>query len=143
MDHQINRIPPAMAVGSYITYSITATRDVGVVSACKDVGCGAWRNGWETAVDEATELGKAQAAYIRQKSGRTFKELHTDFLTVFRFDSGQRCFAEHKTKPDVLLKRGGDFRQNLGVIQRFTRGIDWADDFREHQSKISDQIQKG
>ena len=143
MNQQIKRIPPAMEVGSYITYSISATKDTTVVSACKDVGCGAWMKGWETAVDEATELGRTQAAYIRQKAGRTFTELRSGTLTVFRFDSGQRCFQEHRTKPDVLLKRGGDFRQNLGVIQRFTRGIDWADDFREHQDKINTQIERG
>jgi len=132
-----------MPVGDYITYSITATRDVGAVSACKDVGCAAWRNGWETAVDEATDLGKSQAAYIRLKAGRTFTELHTAGMTVFRFTSGQRCFAEHRTKPDVLLKRGGDWRANLGTIRRFTNPMDWADDFREHQSRVNEQIEKG
>lgn len=151
----INRsIQPAMPVGDYVTYSITATRDVAVVSACKDVGCAGWRHGWETTVDERTDLGKGQAAYIRQKSGRTFTELHTAGLTVFRFSSGQRCFAEHRTKPDIFRKNNGDWRTNkydrngvfvaeAGTIRQYTRVADWVDDFADHQGKINDQIQKG
>jgi hypothetical protein len=136
-------IQPAMEVGSYITYSISATRDVAVVTACKDAGCQAWAKGWETSVDEHTALGAQQAAYIRRKAGRTFTELHAGALTVFRFEPYQRCFAEHRTKPDVLLKRGGDFRQNLGTIRRFVNGGDWANDFAEHQDKINTQIERG
>ncbi len=52
-------------------------------------------------IDESTDLGREQAAYIRQRSGRSFREMRTavgpDALTVFRFDSGQRCFADHIT----------------------------------------------
>src|SRR5881296_3201680 len=144
----INRsIQPAMPVGDYITYSVTATRDTAVVSACKDVGCVGWRYGWETGVDERTDLGKAQAAYIRRGAGRTFTELRSGDLTVFRFSSGQRCFAEHRTKPDVLRKNNGDFRTNkydrngvfvaeTGTIRQYTRVVDWVDDFQEHQGKI-------
>jgi hypothetical protein len=51
-------------------------------------------------VDERTELGKGQATYIRTQSRRTFRESPTaEGLTVFRFDSGQRCFQEHQTRP--------------------------------------------
>lgn len=153
--HSPFRIPPSGRMGDYITYSINATPDVGVVAACKDVGCQAWARGWETYADEATDLGRSQAAYIRLKSRRTFTERRTgDGVTVFRFESFQRCFADHRTKPDMLLKSNGDFRTNwldedgvyrmqLGGIRRFARVQDWTEDFQEHQGSRADDQQKG
>lgn len=146
MGHEPFRLPPIGPPGAYITYSITAGRDTTVVAACKDVGCQAWAHGWETTVDESTDLGKHQAAYIRHKSGRTFAEKRTDAgLTVFRFESFQRCFAEHRTKPDVFTRRDGDWRGTPcgGQVMRHTRPQDWVEDFQEHEGFLADQRQKG
>jgi hypothetical protein len=66
-------------------YIVRMPRDTTVVAACADVGCEAWRLGWETLVDERTPLGRAQGAYIRHQSGRTFAELADAGITVFRF----------------------------------------------------------
>ncbi len=145
MTAQPSRITPVGNVGDYITYSIRAGRDTGVVAACKDVGCQHWAHGWETAVDEATDLGKAQAAYIRQKAGRTFTEQRTAAgLTVFRFEAFQRCFAEHKTRPDVFRRRDGDWRGNpTGQFRQHVRAQDWIDDFQEHEGSLADERQKG
>ncbi|MEU8362319.1 hypothetical protein AB0C27_40505 [Nonomuraea sp. NPDC048882] len=113
-------------------------------AACEQVGCAAWRHGWETKVDEGTPLGQAQAAYIRQQSGRTFREQRTgEGLTAFRFEPGQRCFAEHRTRPETYLVRGGDWRQNLGLIRQHQRPADWVEDFSLHQDGLSEQQRKG
>ncbi|MFD5419501.1 hypothetical protein ACFWJT_15930 [Streptomyces sp. NPDC127069] len=145
MQPHVNRLPPAHAVQAYQTYSITQKPDVLVRAACQQVGCTAWLRGWTTNLDEATELGRRQAAYIRTHSGRTFREQRTAAgLTVFRFDSGQRCFAEHKTRPEIYGVRDGDWRGNpTGRARTHQRPSDWVEDFGEHQLRIADQQQKG
>jgi hypothetical protein len=142
---QVNRLQPAMDVGAYQTFAISAPRDVTVVAACEQVGCAAWQFGWESKVDEATQLGQEQAAYIRQTSGRTFREMRTEAgLTVFRFEAHQRCFAEHRTRPEIYLVRDGDWRGNpTGRRRMHERPADWVEDFGEHQQRIADEIEKG
>lgn len=140
----LNRITPAAPAGAFVTYRIVSPADRAVRSACEEVGCEAWRHGWETQVDEGTPLGQAQASYIRAQSGRTFRESRTgDGLTVFRFESRQRCFAEHRTRPEFYSVRGGDWRQNLGLIRQHRAGADWVEDFAEHQDRIARQIERG
>jgi hypothetical protein len=140
----LNRVEPAAPASAYQTFRIISPPDRSVRTACEDAGCLAWRNGWETKVDESTELGRAQAAYIRQRSGRTFREMRTtEGLTVFRFEPGQRCFAEHRTRPEIYAVRGGDWRQDRGLIRRHTRAADWVEDFAEHQQRIADQTRRG
>lgn len=141
----VSRIDPAMPVGAYQTYSITSRPDRAVVAACEQVGCAAWRNGWESTIDERTDLGKQQAAYIRQRSRRTFRELKTAAgLTVFRFEPGQRCFAEHKTMPEIYAVRDGDWRGNpTGRRRMHQRAADWVEDMAEHTQRIADQREKG
>lgn len=141
---RMTRIAPAAPVGAYQTYQVSSPGDRVVRVACELVGCRAYLYGWDTAVDERVALGAGQAAYIRRESGRTFRELRRgDGLTVFRFESGQRCFAEHRTRPEHYLVRAGDWRQHLGGIRRHSRAIDWVEDFGEHQQSIADQQERG
>lgn len=136
---------PQVPVRAYQTYSIVSPTDRTVVAACEQVGCAAWRNGWESTIDETTDLGKRQAAYIRRESKRTFREQRTAAgLTVFRFEPGQRCFAEHRTRPEIYAVRDGDYRGNpTGRARRHQRPQDWVEDFGEHQQRIADQREKG
>lgn len=113
-------------------YVVKFRRDTSVRTACEDVGCEAFRNGWETVCDERTPLGREQADYIRKKSGRTVTEL-SGTPTVFRFDPGQRCFAEHRTRPATFLA-GGRQVPTLG---------DWTGDLEEHVQRLEDQARKG
>ncbi|MGH3381365.1 MAG: hypothetical protein ACRDP6_42200 [Actinoallomurus sp.] len=140
------RIIPAHKSGAYQTYSVSSPRDTTVKAACEQVGCAAWMYGWETPVDESTELGRQQAAYIRTQSGRTFREMPRageDSLTVFRFESGQRCFANHQTRPESYAVLAGDWRMSGGVLRRHTRGADFVEDFGLHQQRIADQQKEG
>lgn len=141
----INRIPPNLPVGAYQTYSISARRDTTVVAACEQVGCAASQYGWETKVDESTDLGRQQAQYIRQESKRTFREQRTgDGLTVFRFDAHQRCFAEHRTQPEFYLVRDGDHRGNpTGRRREHTRPADWVEDMTENQGRLIELQERG
>lgn len=131
---------------SYQTYSITQPTDRTVVAACEQVGCQAWQHGWESVIDESTQLGKDQAAYIRSVSRRTFREQRTEAgLTVFRFESGQRCFAEHRTRPELYAVRDGDCARGnpTGRVRQHSRAADWVEDFGEHQLRLVDQKKEG
>lgn len=142
----MNRIVPKLPAAAFQTYTISSPHDRLVKTACEQVACEAWRHGWDTAIDESTEFGQRQAAYIRTQSGRTFRELPRAgavSLTVFRFDSGQRCFADHQTRPESYGVLGGDWRQYTGTIRRHTRAADWVEDFGEHQKNIADQQERG
>jgi hypothetical protein len=142
---QIFRLDPQGDVHLYQTYEVRAGRDVEIIAACKDVGCPHWTRGWETTVDEMTGLGQSQADYIRTKSGRTFTERKTgDGKTVFLFDAHQRCFREHRTRPDVFLRRHGDFRGNpSGRAFHHTGALEWFEDLIENQQRLNEAIQKG
>jgi hypothetical protein len=137
------RIDPSLPVSAYDTYSIDQPADTTVKAACHDVGCPAYLRGWETPVDESTELGRQQAAYIRGRSGRTFTEVAGAGVTVFRFEARQRCFADHKTRPQTFAVRRGDWRADLGPLRTHSRPIDWVEDMQEALSSVSDDRKRG
>jgi len=145
VNQQPFRLDPVGPVGMYQTYGARASQDTGVITACREAGCQAWQRGWETTVDEATALGQNQAKYIRTASGRTFTEKRTgEGLTVFVFESFQRCFTEHRTRPDLFTRRHGDWRGNpSGRSYTFARPQDWMDDMRNNQDKIDQAIKRG
>lgn len=145
----VTRITPALPVHAYQTYQVVAPQATHWRPAtCAEVDCQAYTGGWRSLIDEATELGKRQAHYIRRESGRKFAE-HRDEagLTVFEFEAGQRCFAPHQARtgrPEVYLVRGGDWRGNpAGQVRKHVRAEDWLEDFAEHQDRIAGRIEKG
>lgn len=112
-------------------------KDTTVRAACEDVQCENWRFGWETILDERTVPGRDAAAWIRcGKSGRTYRELPGGDVAVFRFEPGQRCFGEHRTRPARWLVHGGAVRQHANMR-------DWIDDLGEHVGGLEDQLVKG
>lgn len=120
-------------------YRFTAPPDTYVRSACEDVRCDAYQFGWDTLVDERTTLGAQQAAYIRQQSGRTFREMGTpDGLTVFRFEPRQRCFAEHRTRPQRFAVYDGG-----PLARRHVSSVDWLEDCGEHLARIATIEERG
>lgn len=128
---------------AYQTWSVKSRPDKRVKTVCEKVGCAAWRSGWESVIDESTDLGRSQAAFIRS-SRRTFKEQKTAMgLTVFRFESGQRCFADHQTMPEKYLVRGGDYRASVGELRVHTRAADWVEHVQQHMGRLLDERNKG
>lgn len=138
---RINRAQPVGPAAAYKTYQVTAPLSTHFRPAtCAEVDCAAWRHGWRTVVDERTDLGMAQAAYIRAEcvsaslpaspAGRARRRYteHRDEhhlmdgtgltagsvtgLTTFEFAAGQPCFAKH----EVPLER-----PELYIV----RGGDW------------------
>jgi hypothetical protein len=137
------RIEPNLPAGAYQTFAIRSPKDVTVKAACEQARCQAWLHGWETTIDERTPLGAEQGRYIRHGSGRTFTEHRTAAgLTVFRFASRQRCFAEHRTRPERYLERGGDWRGQTGPRTDHSPA-GWLDSFGTNQLRLAELIQRG
>lgn len=154
---------PAMPVQSYQTWSVKSRPDKRVKTVCERVGCPQWRSGWESLIDERLSCGATgdgrpcawtaagkpacgacQAHYIRHQSRRTFREVRAqDGRTVFRFESGQRCFADHQTMPEKYLVRGGDYRGVVGQVRVHQRAADWVEHVQEHMGRLLDERAKG
>lgn len=143
-EQQPFRLDPAMPVGAYKSYSVKLPPDTWVKSACEDVLCDRWQLGWTTTLDESTADGAILAGLVR-RSGRTFKEQRTgEGVTVFTFEPGQRCFAEHRTRPELHIVRDGDWRGNpTGRRRVHATAADWVEDFGEHQQRVADQTERG
>jgi hypothetical protein len=149
MSNEGMRVVPAGPVSLYKTYGAASPvashwRD----GTCEEVNCEAWQFGWQTVIDEATDLGQSQAFYIRKHSSRSFTEQRRpDGLTEFSFDGGQACFAKHKVpleRPAIFTVRDGDWRGNpTGRRHVFRSGEDFVDDFGEHQERIIEAIERG
>lgn len=143
----ITRIQPALPVEAMKTYQIVAPKGTHMRPAtCEEIGCAPFLNGWQSVIDEGTELGQAQAYYIRRNSRRSFTEHQgmTAGLVVFTFPPGQKCFEadSHRVrigKPDLFVVRGGDWRGNPRDIQPFfhSKPEHWVEDFAEHQDKLA------
>lgn len=119
-------------------YRIHMPPDRWVKAACEQVSCEQWRYGWDSLIDESTPLGQAQAHYIRAQSGRTFREMRApDGLTVFRFESGQRCFAEHRTRPARLT-----VETNGLPLRTHASLADLAEDYTYHCGNLAAQFER-
>lgn len=145
----LNRLAPAGPVSAYKTYQIasplaTHTRP----ASCEEVDCQAWAKGWITRVP-ITDTALIQFIESKQH-GRHYQETTgvDQAEREFMFAPGQMCFraAEHRVsleRPAFYRVRGGDWRQNTGLIREHTGAADWVDDFSEHQDKIAAVINRG
>jgi len=142
----VNRLMPHGQVQDYQTFQIATPSDGAVRSACKDVGCPRYRQGWQSIVDERTETGRRQAHYIRWQSGRTIarEQKTSDGRTVFTFAPHQRCFEEHWTRPEIYVVSHGDWRGNpSGRVRNHQNSDDWVEHFALNQQALADQAQQG
>jgi hypothetical protein len=155
----VTRVDPKLPVGAMQTYQILAPAPTHFRPAtCAEADCGNYRHGWVTQIDELTDQGKLQAWWIRNRSGRSFREDRdaAPGLTVFTFEAGQTCFYRlgepldparpHQVRidrPEIFLVRGGDWRGHTGDVRRHTSPADWVDDFGEHQLRLADKVERG
>ncbi len=144
------RPEPKQGITAYQTYAIRALPGVHTRTvSCREAGCQAYERGWKTTVDISTPLGKEQARYIENESGRRYEVL-ADLASVagmatYIFPAGQECFAEHQeqVRPGLYLKRAGDHRGNPTGERTEMSERSWLDDFGEHQQKLSDLQKRG
>lgn len=139
MSHALTRIQPALRPDQYRTFAVSAPLATHFVAAsCEDVDCPAFVGGWRTTLDLSTELGQAQAHFIRRDSGRGYSE---PVPGVFEFTPGQACFqaASHRRRadrPELFLVRDGDWRTPRAPVERMT-AESWVSRFREHQDRLA------
>lgn len=137
----------ALPAQGFQTYRLHSPQDITVVTACEQAGCEAWRNGWYFEVDETTDLGQAQAQYFRSGAHRrTYRELarNNAGLTVFRFEAHQRCFDEHRTRPEsYLVMAGVTGALDRRPLRRHARADDWAEDLHERIDAIESARERG
>lgn len=144
------RFDPKLPVGAMKSYEIKAPLATHwSVTTCADVDCDAHRLGWQTLIDEKTNLGQRQAALIRRnEKRRKFTESRNEAgLTVFAYEAGQQCFAEHRARnmrPERFVERGGDHRGNPRREHRLhTRPEFWVESFQANQDKLRTVIDRG
>lgn len=123
---------PSTWARAMTVHQILSPTDRLIPAACEQVGCLKWRRGWTATYDEATPEGARAAALVRSgRHRRTFRELPRTggTLVAFRFDSGQRCFAEHRTRPELFVV------QNAAGMERGARRRErprwWAESLQE------------
>jgi hypothetical protein len=107
-------------------------------ATCDEVECWGYVNGFELHIDEATELGKRQAHYLRGDRSRTKPVEHrVGTLTVFAYPPGQRCTApdspEHWVAVDQFFIARG----------QHVRPVEWVERFEENQGLIAERIARG
>lgn len=148
--NRINRIQPVLPAQAYKTFQIIAPGSTHFrPGTCEEAGCGAYERGWRTLLDETSDLGQQRAHYIRKLCGRRFaEERDPEGLTVFTFEPGQRCFAQHRVpleRESFYFVRGGDWRGNPlgGRPFQHRRGEEWVEDFAEHQARLNAAIERG
>lgn len=141
------RIPsrlPVRAMASYIISTPLATH--WNLATCADVDCPQYLHGWDSHIDERTQLGQRQAHYIRRESGRKFTETRNELgVTVFSFEAGQKCFAQHRARnmrDERYIERGGDHRGYYGGRVHKNAG-EWTESFALNQDRIKTITDRG
>jgi len=137
-------LEPQGSVTDYKTYQIAQPKTPHTrIADCQAAGCLAYEFGWRTIVP----MLSAQADYIRNHSGRKFREEPGgDGTAVFTFYPEQQCFTEHhvEDRPQLFAVRDGDHRGNpTGRRRLHTNGKYWVEDFAEHQDRLKTQLEKG
>jgi hypothetical protein len=138
------RIEPAGPVHLYQTFAIRGHQRQ---ATCAEYGCEYQARGWVVRADESTDLGRAQAHYIRYESRRRFHEERLPGgLTAFRFEAGQQCFTKHYVQSDrepLYVVRGGDHRGNPTGRRGVYREGEWVDRFGTHQQDVAERVARG
>jgi hypothetical protein len=148
---QGQRILPNLPAAAYTSFTILAPLTTHFRrGTCEEARCAHYLAGWRSIVDERSQLGQAQAYYIRRESGRRFREEQlSPAATVFTFEPGQACFKSdtHRVRvqrPEIYVARGGDWRGNpTGYQVRHSAAADWVDQFATNQDNLATIIQRG
>lgn len=150
-DHGVNRFAPAGLPGAYKTYAVKSPLTTHYVPAtCEEVRCLDYLHGWMVKLPGLSP----QLIHTAKNSGRRFREMEVldeqsgKGIPALVFEAGQPCFraSTHRKpngRPEIFLKRNGDWRTPRTAVTRFKRAEDWRDDFGEHQERLADQVNRG
>lgn len=148
MGRPVNRIAPKLPAQNMQTYKLSAPITTHRRKAtCEEAGCTKNQYGWKMLIDQSTKLGRDQADYIKNHSGRHYTVRRAaEALFELTFAAGQQCFAEHtvslEREPIYLVKKG-DHRMPQGAVRRHVKAEHWIEDMSENQDKLKTIIEKG
>lgn len=150
MSRPVNRVTPKLGAEHMQTFAIEAPAATHWRRAtCEEVGCRAAENGWRMQLDLTTDLGLAQARYIKHSSGRRYEVAEQrDGLVTLIFPGGQECFQAHQVRtgrPEKYLVKGGDFRGNPRGQQArvHTKPEFWVEEFQENSARLNQLAERG
>lgn len=140
MERPLNRVEPALPAGLMQTHQIAMPLPTHWRRAtCEEVGCLAFRHGWQLA---RTGLDDEDMALLA-KSKRRWREEQGDDGPVLIFEAGQPCLAasEHRIqqdRPPLFIARDGDFRGNPRQTEPvvFSGADPFADHLHTHLEKF-------
>lgn len=143
-------IPPLAPLGAYKTYGWSAPlRTHWRPAKCDEVDCAAYRNGWTSTVDLATELGQRQADFMQHDRSRSCRQEKVGgTLLAFVYGPGNTCFEadSHRVplgRPALFTLTGTHWMARQRPARIYRGPQDWVDDFAEHQDRIATEIRKG
>lgn len=148
MPRRLNRVTPRGPVAGMVTYGIrspisTHTRP----GTCEEVNCPQWRDGWTTIVpagsDQADLLAQVERGHSPDGIRRVPYAKTPDGGNVqWYYAAGTPCFraTAHRVsldRPEIYIKRAGDWRRDLGLIRKHDRPEHWVEDFATNQDRVS------
>jgi hypothetical protein len=139
-------LPPSQWARAMTVHHILSPSDRTIITACEQAGCVKYRRGWDIVCDLATEEGRTYAELIRSgRHRRTFRELAQPAgatVVVFRFAPYQRCFGEHRTRPELFVVQNAAGMERDGArrepVPRF-----WAESLEESYERRRAAKQRG
>ena len=136
----VSRLAPLGDPRAYKTYGAVSPLSTHWRPAtCEEADCEAFLHGWVTTVDLSTPEGQQMAHFItHDKTRRWTVQKVSATLVKFIYGPGQRCFAEHRTRPGTLLVHQGG-----RVAREHVSLADLAEDYTEHMGGIADQQARG
>lgn len=143
------RFPPAGPVTAYKSYLISAPLATHYnLVGCAEADCQYLETGWDSLIDERTDLGRRQAHWIRKEAGRRFtEEREPNGVTRFKFEAGQECFTQHRIRnmrDERYIERDGDWRGNpTGRKRVHARPDHWVESFALNQDKLRTIAERG
>lgn len=142
----VSRVTPSLLPTQMTTFGVAAplAGKHWRKATCREAECRHWREGWVSVFDETTDLGRGQANYVRNFSGRRFTESRTeDGRTLLTFYPGQTCFGSDnhvirdEDVPPLYIARAGDWRAVPGARVTVHSGPDpWLDQLHTNLERV-------
>lgn len=145
---ELSRPQPLMAPQAYKTFAVVSPVPTHFrPGTCAETDCPHYLNGWGVRVENCTP----DLLDAARSSGRRYREVHVaqgeNWLV---FEPGQKCFRAsthyvRMERPPLFLVRNGDHRtapRNPAAGTQLSAD-NWVNNFREHQQRIADEIEKG